>query len=162
MSEPPDSPSSVVVGWREWLAFPEIDLPAVRAKIDSGARTSSIHAHGITVEADGGAPVARFLVHPLFRQADRIEVACRAPVIDRRDVTSSSGHTEHRVVVEAMLRLGLRSDAPEWPVEVTLTDRRGMRFPMLLGREAMAGRVVVDPAASFLLGRPDHPRAFYE
>ena len=114
------------------------------------------------VETDGGAPVVRFLVHPLFRQTDRVVVPCEAAVIDRRDVTSSSGHTEHRVVVEAMLRLGVKADAPEWPVEVTLTDRRGMRFPMLLGREAMSGRVVVDPAASFLLGRPDHPRAFYE
>lgn len=151
----------VTVGWQEWLAFPELGLPAVRAKIDTGARTSALHAHDIKhVERDGETAV-RFLVNPLFR-GRKLAVACEAPVVDEREVTSSNGHTELRIVVEAMLRLGLSSDAPEWPVELTLTDRRGMRFPMLLGREAMSGRVLVDSAASFHLGRPDHPGAFYE
>ena len=144
----------VTVGWQEWLAFPDLGLPAVRAKIDTGARTSSLHARDIE-------PFARFVVNPLFR-GKKLAVECEAPVVDEREVTSSSGHSELRVVVEAMLRLGLQSDAPEWPVEVTLTDRRKMRFPMLLGREAMAGRVLVDSGGSFLRGRPDHPGAFYE
>ena len=149
------------VGWQEWLAFPGLSLPAVRAKIDTGARTSSLHARHIEhVERDGETYV-RFEVNPLFR-GRRLAVVCEAPVVDEREVTSSSGHVELRIVIEAMLRLGLRADDPEWPVEVTLTDRRGMRFPMLLGREAMSGRVLVDSGGSFLLGRPDHPGAFYE
>ena len=151
----------VTVGWQEWLAFPDLGLPAVRAKIDTGARTSALHAHGIEhVERDGETAV-QFIVNPLFR-GKKLAVRCEAPVVDEREVTSSSGHTELRVVVEAMLRLGVQSDAQEWPVELTLTDRRKMRFPMLLGREAMSGRVLVDSAASFKLGRPDHPGAFYE
>ncbi len=151
----------VTVGWQEWLAFPEMGLPAVRAKIDTGARTSALHAHDVAhVERDGEAHV-QFVVNPLFR-GRKLAVRCEAPVVDEREVTSSSGHTELRIVIEAMLRLGIRADAPEWPVEVTLTDRRGMRFPMLLGREAMSGRVLVDSGGSFLLGRPKHPGAFYE
>ena len=151
----------VTVGWREWVAFPEIGLPAVRAKVDTGAATSSLHAHGIETFEEEGEPWARFVVHPFFR-TEKLSVPCEAPVIDERSVTSSSGHTERRVVIGVTLRLGVRSDAPEWPVELTLTDRRKMRFPMLLGREAMAGRVLVDSGASFLLGRPAQPAALYE
>ena len=151
----------VTIGWQEWLAFPDLGLPAVRAKIDTGARTSALHARKIEhVERDGEAFV-RFVVNPLFR-GKKLAVQCEASVVDEREVTSSSGHSELRVVVEAMLRLGMQSDAPEWPVEVTLTDRQRMRFPMLLGREAMSGRVLVNSGGSFLLGRPDHPGAFYE
>ena len=151
----------VTVGWQEWLAFPGMGLPAVRAKIDTGARTSALHARRIEHLERDGEPLVRFEVNPLFR-GRRLKVMCEAPVVDEREVTSSSGHAELRIVVEAMLRLGLATDAPEWPVELTLTDRRGMRFPMLLGREAMSGRVLVDSGASFKLGRPDHPGAFYE
>ncbi|MAQ92453.1 hypothetical protein B1759_13300 [Rubrivirga sp. SAORIC476] len=151
----------ITVGWQEWLAFPGMGLPAVRAKIDTGARTSALHARRIEHLERDGEPLVRFEVNPLFR-GRRLKVMCEAPVVDEREVTSSSGHVELRIVVEAMLRLGLATDAPEWPVELTLTDRRGMRFPMLLGREAMSGRVLVDSGASFKLGRPDHPGAFYE
>ncbi len=149
------------VGWQEWLAFPDLGLPAVRAKIDTGARTSALHAREIEPFERDGEPHVRFVVNPLFR-GKKLAVPCEAPVVDEREVTSSNGHVELRVVVEAMLRLGLQSDAPEWPVEVTLTDRNGMQFPMLLGREAMSGRVLVDSGGSFLRGRPDHPGAFYE
>ncbi|MEM6287241.1 MAG: RimK/LysX family protein [Bacteroidota bacterium] len=151
----------VTVGWREWVAFPELGLPAVRCKVDTGAATSALHAHNVDVVDRDGERWARFTVHPFFR-TERIAVRCEAPVVDEREVTSSSGHTEARIVVGVMLRLGVRSDAPEWPVEVTLTDRRKMRFPMLLGREAMAGRVLVDAGASYVLGRPERPGAFYE
>lgn len=156
MSEP------VVVGWREWVAFPEIGLPAVRAKVDTGAATSALHAHAIEAFRRDGEPWARFVVHPFFRRHRRVVVHCEAPVVDERTVTSSSGHADTRVVVGLTLRLGVRSDAPEWPVEVTLADRQTMSFPMLLGREAMAGRVVVDPGASFRLGTVDHAADLYE
>ena len=156
----PDPLDFVTVGWREWIAFPEIGLPAVRAKVDTGAKTTALHAHDIQIETRDGEPWARFMVHPFFRH-ERLAVVCEAPVVDDREVTSSSGHTETRIVIGVMFRLGIRSDAPEWPIEATLTDRRGMRFPMLLGREAMAGRVLVDSGASFLLGSPDRPSALY-
>ncbi len=156
------SKKPTIVGWREWVGFPEIGLPAVRCKVDTGAATSAIHAHDVEIVDRDGEHWARFVVHPFFRRHDRLAVTCEAPVVDEREVTSSSGHAESRVVIGVMFRLGLKSDAPEWPIEVTLTDRRAMRFPMLLGRGAMAGRVLVDSDASFLLGRPDHPGAFYQ
>ncbi|MGB3543732.1 ATP-dependent zinc protease [Rubrivirga sp.] len=150
--------SLVTVGWREWLAFPDLGLPAVRAKIDTGARTSALHARDIEHVSESHV---RFVVDPLLR-GQTLAITCQAPVVDEREVTSSSGHAELRVVVRVTLRLGVQSDAPQWPVEVTLTDRRQMRFPMLLGREAMTGRVVVDSGGSYLLGRPDDPSAFYD
>ena len=152
--------SLVTVGWQEWLAFPEMGLPAVRAKIDTGARTSALHAHDVRHVERDGEPHARFVVNPLFK-GRKLAVPCEAPIVDEREVTSSSGHAELRIVVEAMLRVGLASDAPEWPAELTLTDRRGMRFPMLLGREAMADHLIVDPSASYLLGRIADPGVFY-
>jgi hypothetical protein len=161
-TDTPGEAPSLVVGWREWLAFPDLGLPAVRAKVDTGASTSALHAHRIRVEDRAGTAWVRFVVHPFFRRHNRVTVACEAPVVDERAVTSSSGHAEHRVVIRVLLRLGVRADAPAWPVEVTLTDRRKMRFPMLLGREAMAGRVVVDPGASFLLGTLDRASDLYD
>ena len=153
--------SLITVGWREWLAFPEIGLPAVRVKVDTGAATSAIHAHAVERFTQGGAPYARFDVHPFFRRHRRVTVTCEAPVVDERTVTSSSGHADARLVVGVVLRLGVRVGAPEWPVELSLADRRTMRFPMLLGREAMSGHVAVDPGASFLLGTVDHASDLY-
>ena len=151
----------VAVGWREWVAFPELGLPAVRAKVDTGASTSALHATRIkTVERDG-ALWARFTVQPFFRRTTKVRVACEAPVVDRRLIRSSNGHEAERLVVLARMRFGVRAGSPEADVEVTLTDRRQMRFPMLLGREAMAGRVVVHPGASFLLGRVEHVADLY-
>lgn len=151
-----------MIGWREWVAFPEIGLPAVRAKVDTGAATSALHAGHIERFARGGAPWVRFDVHPFFRKHSRMTVSCEAPVVDERRVRSSSGHADDRLVIGVTLRLGVRVGAPEWPIELTLANRQRMQFPMLLGREAMAGRVAVDPAHSFLLGRLDRPADLYE
>lgn len=161
MSDPPTSSSPLVtVGWREWVALPEIGLLAVRAKVDTGAATSALHAFDIRTERDGGALMARFRAKPVHKPA-KLVVECVAPVVDEREVTSSSGHSEHRIVIGTQLRLGMKADAPSWDIEVTLTDRRLLRFPMLLGREAMEGYLLVDPAASYLLGRIETPGAFY-
>jgi hypothetical protein len=143
------------------VALPELGLFALRCKVDTGAATSALHAVAVEAFAQGGGRWARFRVRPLHRTRPGLEVACEAPVVDEREVASSSGHAEVRLVVEAVLRLGLRADAPAWPVELTLTDRTPMRYPMLLGREAMAGRVRVDPAAAFLLGDLALPEDFY-
>ena len=158
----PAAPALVVVGWREWVAFPEIGLPAVRAKVDTGAATSALHAHAVERFERGGAPYARFDVLPFFRRNRRVTVRCEAPVVGRRTITSSSGHTDSRLVVGVTLRLGVRVGAPEWPVELTLADRRTMRFPMLLGREALAGRALVDAGASFRLGDIDRVADLYD
>ena len=155
MSEP------VLVGWREWVALPGLGLLALACKVDTGAATSVLHAVGVEPFRREGRAWVRFRVRPLHRERPALEVPCAAPVVDEREVTASSGHAETRLVVETALRLGLRTDAPAWPIELTLADRTPLRFPMLLGRQAMAGRVLVDPGASFLLGTLARPEAFY-
>ena len=144
-------------GWEEWVALPDLGLPALKAKVDTGARTSSLHAFDLEEVVVGGRDHVSFTIHP-WQATDEDAVGLTLPVHDRRSVRSSSGHAEDRIVVLMRLTLARRRIT----AEVTLTDRRKMRFPMLLGREAMAGRVLVDSEASFLLGRPDHPGAFYE
>lgn len=139
---------SIIVGWREWVALPDLGLPAVKAKVDTGAKTSSLHAFDIETFREGGRERVRFGVHPM-QEDEQLTVWATADVVDERAVTSSSGHEELRVVIRTSLRLGDLT----WPIELTLTDRRQMRLRMLLGREALAGRLLVDASASFLHGR---------
>ena len=151
-----ERPALITVGWREWVAFPAAGLPAVYAKVDTGAATSSLHATGVARVERDGRPCVRFDAHPLGHPCRGVTVRCEAPVIGERDVRSSSGHSETRLVVRLTLRLGVRSDADEWPIELTLADRGAMAVPMLIGREALAGRVLVDPSRALVLG-PDPP-----
>ena len=137
--------SKLTLGWQEWVALPALGLPAIKAKIDTGARTSALHAFDI--EPSGADRIA-FKVHPIPRRAD-IVVQCEARLIDSREVTSSNGESERRVVVETEIEIaGCR-----WPIEVTLTNRALMRTRMLLGRQALQGHVVIDPAAALLQPR---------
>ena len=162
MTRSPRSPQTpAVIGWREWVALPDLGLLAIRCKVDTGAATSSLHTTHVETFDRDGEPWARFRVTPFHRRRRRIVVVGEAPVVDEREVTSSSGHVDVRLVVMTVLRLGLKADAPMWPVELTLADRRSMRFPMLLGRQAMVGRVLVDPGASFRLGPLSRPQDFY-
>lgn len=138
----------LTVGWREWVALPELGLPAIKAKVDTGARTSALHAVDIVPFDRDGVPFVRFTVVPVSRRPEAARV-CEAPLVDRRVVSDSGGHRERRFVIATVLLIGGR----EWRTEVTLTNRASMRFRMLLGRTAMAGNLLVDPAASFLLGR---------
>jgi hypothetical protein len=147
--DPPDAAASPLrIGWREWAALPDLGVPGIKAKVDTGARTSALHVTDLEVATDGGAPVARFTVHPL-RKRPEVTRACTAPVVDRRTVRSSSGDTQTRPIVTTTLALEART----WTVEVSLTRRDTMLFRMLLGRTALAGHCLIDPARSYACGR---------
>ncbi|CCQ11232.1 hypothetical protein sometimes fused to ribosomal protein S6 glutaminyl transferase [Pseudoalteromonas luteoviolacea B = ATCC 29581] len=136
------------VGWREWLALPELGLNRIKAKVDTGARTSCLHAYEVTPFERDGEQWVEFMMHP--NQNDSVTtVRCEAKVKDKRQVTDSGGHKEERFVIESMLDI----NGQRWPIELTLTNRDSMKFRMLLGRTAMRGRIMVDPAASFLTGK---------
>jgi hypothetical protein len=138
-----------VLGWREWVELPEWGVPHVKSKLDTGARTSSLHAFDLEWFENEGAPWVRFELHPWQRSTSDAVVA-QAPVVSTRDIRSSSGATDRRPVVRTRLVIG----GTPLDVEITLTRRDEMGFRMLVGREAMRGRFVVDPGVSYLAGRP--------
>jgi hypothetical protein len=138
------------IGWREWLEFPELGIRFIKAKVDTGARTSAIHAFELERYSEDGVPMVRFGLHPVQKSND-VKLFCTARVTDERVVADSGGHREKRVVITTPVRLGDQ----EWPIELTLTNRDTMRFRVLLGRTALSKRFLVEADASFLLGRPD-------
>ena len=135
-----------IIGKEEWCALSELGLPAIKARIDSGARTSALHAFNIKTEKQGGESYVSFEIHPIQKTRKFVR-KCRAKVLGVREVKSSNGTVEQRVVIETTLTLGDQS----WPIEVTLTNRDDMGYRMLIGRQAMEGLVLVDPGQSFLL-----------
>lgn len=137
-----------LIGWRERVAFPDLDILEVTAKIDTGARSSCLHAFHIEVLERQGETYVRFGVHPNRRDTAH-EVWCELPLLDRRVVKSSSGDASVRYFVETTVRLG----DTEWPIELSLADRETMGYRMLLGRTAVAGRFMIDVARSFLRSR---------
>lgn len=137
-----------VVGWREWVALPELGVDRIKAKIDTGARTSALHAFALELFERDGREWARFEVHPVQRDT-RTVVRVEAPIVDRRWITSSSGHRQLRPIIETPVEL----DGARWPIEIALTRRDVMGFRMLLGRQALRGHTLVDPGRSFLARR---------
>lgn len=138
-----------ILGWREWVSLPELGIPAIKAKIDTGARTSALHAFRIEPFARAGTDHVRFWLHPL-RNERRVELVCEAPILQQRTVKDSGGHSEQRYVIESTVHIGNL----QWSIELTLTSREDMMFRMLLGRSAITkGRLKIDPSVSYVTGR---------
>jgi hypothetical protein len=142
-----------LVGWEEWCSFPELQLPAIKAKIDTGATTSALHAYNIKVVLRKGVRYVKFSIHPI-QKTKKISVQCVAKVKDKRLVSDSGGHREKRVVIETPMQIGDMLI----PIEITLTNRDSMAFRMLLGRQALRkAKLLVDPGKSFRQGKI-HPK----
>ncbi len=133
-----------VLGWEEWLALPELGLRALHAKVDTGAKTSALHAAVIEPFGTAENPMVRFLIHPDPNNSD-LELTCTAPVVDRRNITSSNGEVELRYVIETIVEMAGR----KWRIEITLANREDMTYRMLLGRSAILSDMTVDPNRSF-------------
>ena len=138
-----------VLGWREWVSLPQWDVAYLKAKVDTGARTSSLHAFDLEWFERDGASWVRFEIHP-WQRSTADSVVAEAAVVSTRDIRSSSGAVDHRPVVRTSV--GLAGATVE--AEITLTRRDDMGFRMLIGREAIRRRFVVDPGTSYRGGRP--------
>ncbi|HSF91528.1 MAG TPA: RimK/LysX family protein, partial [Paracoccaceae bacterium] len=154
---------NLTLGWEEWVSLPDLGLPALKAKVDTGARTSALHAFNIEPFGKSTRPRVRFCVQPVPERPD-IYITCSADVVDRREITSSNGETEQRYVISSVISVAGRS----WPIEVTLTDRGSMAYRMLIGRQALNENIIVNPTESFhqpvldydaynAAALPDHP-----
>lgn len=135
-------------GWREWISMPELNIPSIKVKMDTGARTSSLHTFGLETFTEDGKLKVRFGVHPIQKSIEK-EIFCVADVVDKRMVKNSGGIEEERYVIKTLIKLG----DMDWPIEITLSNREDMKFRMLLGRQAMKHKICIFPDRSFLNGK---------
>lgn len=140
--------ADTLIGWREWVALPQLGIPRIKAKIDTGARTSALHAFSVNLFQENGRDRVHFLIHPR-QQSQRKVVQCVADLVDIRWVMDSGGHREQRFVIQTEVILGDR----KLLTDVTLTGRDDMRFRMLLGRTALKKNFLIDPKASYVCGK---------
>ncbi|MBT8077044.1 MAG: RimK/LysX family protein [Gammaproteobacteria bacterium] len=138
----------LTLGWREWIGLPELGIRQIKAKVDTGARTSALHAFQLRHYTEDSRERVEFSIHPVQRDFETV-ITCNADVLDTRIVTDSGGHKEERFVISTPLSIGNHV----WPIEITLTSRDDMLFRMLLGRTAIKNRAQVDPARSYLVGK---------
>jgi len=138
-----------VLGWREWVALPRLGIVKLRCKVDTGAKTSALHAFYVEEFNEKGIAMVRFGLHPKDQSTEQ-EVHCTAPILDQRSVTDSGGHSEQRYVIKTPIVLGNNT----WDIEVTLTNRDSMFHRMLLGRAAIVDNFLVDSGSTYLMGKP--------
>ena len=136
------------LGWREWVSLPDLNVDLIKAKVDTGARTSTLHAFDVELINVSGKDFVKFSIHPNQRDLDKV-IECQAPLFDQREVRDSGGHSESRYVIETKIAIG----STVHTAEVTLTNRDNMGFRMLIGRTAMKGQYLVDPGKSYLNGK---------
>lgn len=143
-----DNKNKMIVGWREWITLPQLGIDRIKAKIDTGARTSALHAFDVEPYQKYNGQYVRFKIHPIQKD-ETILIECNAKVFDQRYVTDSGGHKELRFIIKTSIVLGEMN----WLIEITLTNRDTMGFRMLLGRTAMKQRLIVNPSKSFLINK---------
>lgn len=141
-------PPKILLGWQEWCALPKLRIPAIKTKMDTGAKTAALHASEIEPFHRQGQSFVRFNVHPLQRN-HLLQQHCTAPIVDQRLITNSGGHKELRYIIHTRIHLGTLA----WDIEVSLTNRDPMVFRMLLGREALKGHSIIDPAKILCQGK---------
>ena len=134
-----------MIGWREWVALPALGINRIKAKVDTGARTSALHAFALRPFKEGPQDKICFDIHPIQHNTETV-MTCTANLIDKRWVTDSGGHKEERYVIKVPIIMGQDT----WSIEITLTERDTMLFRMLLGRNAIRRRFLVNPAKSFI------------
>jgi len=139
---------TTLIGWREWVALPELKIARIKAKIDTGARTSALHAFKVETFQENGKDKVQFSLHPKQHSAKKV-ITCVADLIDTRWVTDSGGHREERYVIQTELSIANK----QFPIEITLTCRDDMRFRFLLGRTALKANFLIQPTASYLCGK---------
>lgn len=147
-TQPRTKRSALAIGWREWVEFPELCDRRIEAKIDTGAKTSAVHAYRIRELQIDGRDYVQFYLHPA-KKREKPAIFCSVPIHDRRLIRSSNGVAQMRIIIQTVLRLGGR----ETTIELSLANRDDMGFRLLLGRDALGRNIVIHPARSFMLGR---------
>lgn len=146
--------NSLLIGWREWISLPDLGLIAIKGKVDTGAKTSSLHAYDITLDKKGEKTYVNFKIHPLQNDFS-VVIHCRAILVDKREVTDSGGHKEERYVIRTtMILSGVKKR-----IELTLTNRESMKYRMLIGRGALR-HFHIDPTQSFLAVKTPQQKQF--
>ena len=138
----------LTIGWKEWVALPDLKIPAIKAKVDTGARTSALHATEITAFTKPSGHWVRYVVRPL-RSHPEIEILCESKLLDERDIKNSGGQVESRYVIETTIALG----GARWSTTLSLTSREDMLFRMLIGRSTLNDRVIIHPGEKYLTGK---------